>query len=73
MASKNSKKSRIKPLKIDDIDDSEEDAPRAIPKSELTAAELEKLYDDSSGRILQERNDFFLPQIRDFVQKKAVG
>jgi Protein of unknown function DUF262 len=64
------KKSKIKQVEADSVEESEEDIPRHFPKSELTATELEKLYDDSSGRILQERNDFFLPQIRDFVQKK---
>jgi len=54
-----------------DLEDTEEEISRATPKKRpVTPADLEKLYDDTSGRILQERNDFFLPQIRDFVQKK---
>ena len=36
----------------------------------VTDSELQKLYDESSSRILQERNDFFLPQVRDFAAKK---
>jgi len=51
-------------------EDLEEEAPRVKPKKTVTPADLAKLYDDTSGRILQERNDFFLPQIRDFVVKK---
>src|ERR1700731_2526724 len=52
------------------IEDSEEEAPRAKRGSRgATNAQLESLYDESSARILQERNDFFLPQIRDFVSR----
>jgi len=59
-------------LKLDnfDLEDSEEEISSTKSRKAATPAELEKLYDDTSGRILQERNDFFLPQIRDFVQKK---
>jgi hypothetical protein len=52
------------------LEDTEEEPSKGKQKKVATAADLEKLYDDTSGRILQERNDFFLPQIRDFVQKR---
>lgn len=32
-------------------------------------AEIEKLYESGDFHVVQERNDFLLPQIRDFVQK----
>jgi hypothetical protein len=51
-------------------EDTEEEVVASKRKKPTTPADLEKLYDDTSGRILQERNDFFLPQIRDFVKKK---
>jgi hypothetical protein len=57
--------------KAQDLDNLEEE-PKKKPRRPraLSNAELEKLYYDSSARILQERNDFFLPQIRDFVSQK---
>jgi hypothetical protein len=52
------------------IDEAEEESPRAKRGSRrATNAQLESLYDESSARILQERNDFFLPQVRDFISK----
>jgi hypothetical protein len=43
------------------IDEAEEESPRAKRGSRrATNAQLESLYDESSARILQERNDFFL-------------
>lgn len=48
----------------------EEEPLRKKKSAKLSNSELEKLYDESSARILQERNDFFLPQIRDYVSKK---
>src|SRR5438874_9504746 len=35
-----------------------------------TAAEIERMYDSGDNRVTQERNDFMLPQIRDFVREK---
>ncbi len=52
------------------LEDVEEEFSKSKSKKPATDADLEKLYDDTSSRILQERNDFFLPQIRDFVQKE---
>ncbi len=37
-------------------------------KSKATAAEIEDQYEKGDFRLTQERNDFFLPQIRDFVK-----
>jgi Protein of unknown function DUF262 len=55
------------------VDETEEEAPRKKSKPQkVSNQELEKLYDQSSARILQERNDFFLPQIRDFISKKQL-
>jgi hypothetical protein len=51
-------------------DDSEEEPASKKKAVPVTDSDLERLYDESSSRILQERNDFFLPQIRDFVSKK---
>jgi hypothetical protein len=56
----------------DKIPDELEEEPKGRTRkpSQLTDSDLERLYDESSSRILQERNDFFLPQIRDFVARK---
>jgi hypothetical protein len=35
-----------------------------------TAAEIERMYDSGENRVTQERNDFMLPQICDFVREK---
>lgn len=53
---------------LDDVD--EEEASRKKQSVSTSKKKLEELYDESSSRILQERNDFFLPQIRDFVAKE---
>jgi hypothetical protein len=37
---------------------------------QLTPAQIERMYDDGENRVTQERNDFLLPQIRDFVVEK---
>jgi hypothetical protein len=49
-----------------------EEEPRRKKRRQPAASdqELEHLYDVSSARILQGRNDFFLPQIQDFVADK---
>jgi len=59
-------KSKISSVLVSE--DLEEELGKQTHKKATTGAELEKLYDDTSGRILQERNDFFLPQIRDFIE-----
>jgi Protein of unknown function DUF262 len=57
--------------RVQDPDDLEEETkPKREKRSPASDNALEQLYDDSSARILQERNDFFLPQIRDFVASK---
>jgi hypothetical protein len=35
-----------------------------------TPAEIERMYDSGENRVTQERNDFMLPQICDFVRQK---
>jgi hypothetical protein len=35
-----------------------------------TSNQIERMYDSGENRVTQERNDFFLPQIRDFVREK---
>lgn len=40
------------------------------PKKHPTTKELEQKFSDTAFRLNQERNDFFLPQIKDFVEKK---
>jgi hypothetical protein len=53
------------------VEESEEELPKAKRTSRgATNIQLERLYEESSARILQERNDFFLPQVRDFVTKE---
>src|SRR5229473_8100982 len=37
---------------------------------QVTPAQIEKMYDEGENRVTQERNDFMLPQIRDFVREK---
>jgi Protein of unknown function DUF262 len=59
-----------KPVDIEPEDDEEDSAEGASARLALTDKDLERLYDETSSRILQERNDFFLPQIRDFIEKK---
>jgi hypothetical protein len=58
-----------KVLKQELLDEQEEEAPKKRGGRRTTNPELERLYEQSSARILQERNDFFLPQIRDFISK----
>jgi hypothetical protein len=53
-----------------DIDAEEEDLSKKKRKQKLTDKELSKRYDETSARILQDRNDFMLPQIRDLVDKQ---
>ncbi len=36
----------------------------------MTPAQIEDLYDEGGFRLYQERNDFFLPQIVDFIKDK---
>lgn len=36
----------------------------------VTPARIEKMYDAGENRVTEERNDFLLPQIRDFVREK---
>lgn len=38
--------------------------------NQVTPAQIEKMYDEGENRVTQERNDFMLPQIRDFVIEK---
>src|SRR5438445_13607447 len=58
-----------KVLKQELLDEQEEEAHKKRGARRTTNPELERLYEQSSARILQERNDFFLPQIRDFISK----
>lgn len=37
---------------------------------QATPAQIERMYDAGENRVTQERNDFLLPQIRDFVKDK---
>ena len=39
-------------------------------KRQATPAQIERMYDEGENRVTQERNDFLLPQIRDFVTEK---
>ncbi len=39
-------------------------------REKLSPAEIEKRYDSGQNRLTQERSDFLLPQIIDFVQQK---
>jgi hypothetical protein len=39
-------------------------------KSKPTPREIEKIYDSGANRLTQERNDFLLPQVIDFVKDK---
>src|SRR5262245_34137240 len=42
-----------------------------MPKHrKATPNQIEKIYDSGQNRVTQERNDFLLPQIRDFVREK---
>jgi hypothetical protein len=36
----------------------------------ITPAQIERMYDEGENRVTQERNDFLLPQITDFVKEK---
>ena len=39
-------------------------------KTKVTPSQIERMYDSGANRVTQERNDFFLPQILDFVASK---
>jgi hypothetical protein len=41
-----------------------------MPKVRKTASQIERMYDSGETRVTQERSDFLLPQIRDFVSQK---
>ena len=41
-----------------------------MTKSNATPSEIERMYDEGDNRVTQERSDFLLPQIRDFVVDK---
>ena len=41
-----------------------------MPETKPTPAQIERMYDEGENRVTQERNDFLLPQIRDFVTEK---
>jgi hypothetical protein len=40
------------------------------PSKKLSPKQIEDLYDSGQNRLTQERNDFLLPQILDFVREK---
>jgi hypothetical protein len=58
------------PKYVEDYESEEEQIDGSPKKRHSTSRDLENLYDETSGRILQERNDYLLAQIRDFVQTK---
>ena len=39
-----------------------------MPRLKITASEIEEFYENGDSRLNQDRNDFLLPQIRDFVK-----
>ncbi len=41
-----------------------------MAKKKPTPKEIEELYDSGDNRFSQERNDFLLPQIQDFIRTK---
>jgi hypothetical protein len=42
-----------------------------MPKdTQATPAQIERMYDEGENRVTQERNDFLLPQVTDFVREK---
>lgn len=41
-----------------------------MAKSKLTPKQIEEMYDSGELRLTQERNDFLLPQVTDFVKTK---
>jgi hypothetical protein len=41
-----------------------------MPKEKLTEKQIEELYQSGDYRISQERNDFLLPQVLDFIREK---
>jgi len=43
---------------------------KSAPKKKLSPKQLEDIYDSGEKRLSQERNDFLLPQILDFVRDK---
>jgi Protein of unknown function DUF262 len=44
--------------------------PAMAKKSRPTPTQIEKIYDSGANRLTQERNDFLLPQVIDFVKEK---
>lgn len=41
-----------------------------VMSKKMTPAQIERMYDAGENRVTQERNDFLLPQVRDFVKDK---
>lgn len=47
--------------------------PRGVLAADATTREIEAFYEQSRLRIVQEKNDFFLPHVVDFIEERAWG
>lgn len=47
--------------------------PKVVLSANATTREIETFYERSRLRIVQERNDFFLPHVVDFIEDRAWG
>lgn len=47
--------------------------PKVVLSADATTREIETFYERSRLRIVQERNDFFLPHVVDFIEERAWG
>ena len=47
--------------------------PRVVLAANATTREIESFYERSRLRIVQEKNDFFLPHVVDFIEDRAWG
>lgn len=47
--------------------------PKVVLSADATTREIETFYERSRLRIVQEKNDFFLPHVVDFIEERAWG
>lgn len=60
---------------VEDLDDLFEEAELDIPLAPVDATDkaIEKHFDTGRLRVIQDRNDFFLPHVVDFIEGRQWG
>jgi hypothetical protein len=60
-------------LGLEDDDQDLASSPKGVLSPNASSREIEVFYEQSRLRIVQERNDFFLPHVVDFIEDRAWG